>query len=56
MQQYLDLMRHVRDHGTLKDDRTGTGTTRIWSSNAVRAGGWFSSGHHQENVFEGHYS
>ena len=26
MRQYLDLMRHVRDHGTLKEDRTGTGT------------------------------
>lgn len=26
MQQYLDLMRHIRDNGTLKGDRTGTGT------------------------------
>jgi thymidylate synthase len=26
MQQYLDLMRHVRDHGIRKEDRTGTGT------------------------------
>jgi len=26
MQQYLDLMRHVRDSGTAKGDRTGTGT------------------------------
>ena len=26
MQQYLDMMRHVRDNGTLKKDRTGTGT------------------------------
>ena len=26
MQQYLDLLRHVRDHGTRKSDRTGTGT------------------------------
>jgi len=26
MQQYLDLMREVRDHGIKKDDRTGTGT------------------------------
>mgnify|MGYP001547914037 CR=1 FL=1 len=24
MKQYLDLMRHVRDHGTRKEDRTGT--------------------------------
>ena len=26
MKQYLDMMRHVRDHGTFKEDRTGTGT------------------------------
>jgi thymidylate synthase len=26
MRQYLDLMRHVRDDGTRKEDRTGTGT------------------------------
>lgn len=26
MKQYLDLLTHVRDHGTLKGDRTGTGT------------------------------
>ena len=25
MKQYLDLMRHVREHGTFKSDRTGTG-------------------------------
>ena len=30
MQQYLDLMRHVRDHGTVKTDRTGTGTTSVF--------------------------
>ncbi len=30
MKQYLDLMRHVRDHGTRKDDRTGTGTVSIF--------------------------
>lgn len=29
MQQYLDLMRHVRDHGARKDDRTGTGTLSV---------------------------
>jgi thymidylate synthase len=30
MQQYLDLMRRVRDHGTRKDDRTGTGTLSVF--------------------------
>ena len=30
MQQYLDLMRHVRDNGTVKSDRTGTGTVSVF--------------------------
>jgi thymidylate synthase len=30
MQQYLDLMRHVRDHGAKKEDRTGTGTVSVF--------------------------
>lgn len=30
MQQYLDLMRHVRDKGARKDDRTGTGTLSVF--------------------------
>ena len=30
MKQYLELMRHVRDHGTRKEDRTGTGTLSVF--------------------------
>ncbi|HVO87559.1 MAG TPA: thymidylate synthase [Casimicrobiaceae bacterium] len=30
MQQYLDFMRHVRDHGHRKADRTGTGTLSVF--------------------------
>ncbi|MBI2296539.1 MAG: thymidylate synthase [Betaproteobacteria bacterium] len=32
MRQYLDLMRHVLEHGTRKNDRTGTGTLSIFGS------------------------
>jgi len=28
--QYLEMMRHVRDHGTRKADRTGTGTLSVF--------------------------
>ena len=34
MKQYLDLMRHVRDHGTRKEDRTGTGTVSVFGHQA----------------------
>ena len=30
MKTYLDLLRHVRDHGARKDDRTGTGTLSVF--------------------------
>jgi len=30
MKQYLDLMRHVYENGTLKEDRTGTGTRSVF--------------------------
>ncbi len=28
--EYLDLLRHVQDHGTKKEDRTGTGTLSVF--------------------------
>jgi thymidylate synthase len=30
MKQYLDLMRHVLEHGHDKSDRTGTGTRSVF--------------------------
>ena len=30
MQQYLDMLRHIRDNGARKEDRTGIGTLRVF--------------------------
>jgi thymidylate synthase len=30
MRQYLSMMRHIRDNGARKEDRTGTGTTSVF--------------------------
>lgn len=30
MKQYLELMRHVKQHGVRKEDRTGTGTLSVF--------------------------
>ena len=30
MRQYLDFLRHIRQHGARKDDRTGTGTLSVF--------------------------
>ncbi len=30
MQQYLDLLQHIREHGVMKEDRTGTGTQSVF--------------------------
>jgi thymidylate synthase len=34
MKTYLDLLRHVREHGARKDDRTGTGTLSVFGYQA----------------------
>ncbi|MBA3732257.1 MAG: thymidylate synthase, partial [Gammaproteobacteria bacterium] len=34
MRQYLELLRHVLDHGARKQDRTGTGTQSVFGYQA----------------------
>ena len=52
----LDLMRHVRDHGTLKMIAPVPAPTVYLAIKCVCPGRRLSSGHHQENVLKGHYS
>ena len=35
MKEYLALMRHVRDTGVKKEDRTGTGTLSVFGYQTV---------------------
>ena len=56
MKQYLDLMRHVREHGTFKEDRTGTGTYSVFGYQMrFQPGRWLPHRHHQEVPPEVHH-
>ncbi len=50
MKPYLELMRHIRERGARKDDRTGTGTLSLFgAAAALRSGAGLSAGHDQED-------
>ena len=56
MKQYLDLVRHVRTHGTLKEDRTGNRHFEcVWCPVTFRSGGWVSIGDYQACASEVDY-
>ena len=55
MKAYLDLLRHVRQHGEIRADRTGTGTRGIFGATYVLAeklnlGYTFTDQTNQDNV------
>ena len=48
MKNYLELLSHVMEHGTFKDDRTGTGTKVFLGTRCALTLAKVSSGHDEE--------